>query len=164
MKSYYPWCIGLHCTGPLTSPVPLGMYRNPQPHPTPTLTPRHGTLLYRNSQPLPPLPTWDLTIWNPPLLVTSGSHHWRPVQTFSLQDPHPTGSDIWWLLKQVRSLQAGRTHPTGMLSCFFLEILWKTLRCSFFRNLARKKSRHTAGGKSFRHSLIQTHWLRKVKN
>ena len=34
------------------------------------------------------------------LLVTSGGHHLRPVQTCSLQDP-VTGADIWWPLKHV---------------------------------------------------------------
>ena len=34
--------------------------------------------------------------WDPPpapQLVTSGGHHWIPVQTCSLEDP---GSDMWW--------------------------------------------------------------------
>ena len=38
-----------------------------------------------------------------PLLVTSGGHHWRPVQTcsleFTVRMPHCT--DIWWSLKHV---------------------------------------------------------------
>ena len=29
----------------------------------------------------------------------------------------PTSIDIWWLFKRVRSVQAGGTHLTGMLSC-----------------------------------------------
>ena len=29
-----------------------------------------------------------------PLLLTSGGHHQKPVQTCSLQDPPPTGNDI----------------------------------------------------------------------
>ena len=40
--------------------------------------------------------------WGPsmPLLVTTGGHHWRPVQTSSLEDPPPS-TDIWWLPKHV---------------------------------------------------------------
>ena len=38
--------------------------------------------------------------WTPltpnPLLVRFGGHHWRPVQIFSLEDPSPTSTDIWW--------------------------------------------------------------------
>ena len=52
------------------------------------------------------------------MLVTSGGHHWRPVQTCSLYDPTCTGADIWWLLTRVRLAQAdSMMHPTGMLSC-----------------------------------------------
>ena len=52
-----------------------------------------------------------------PLLVTSGGHHWRLVQTCSFEDPY--GSDTWWwLLKLVQSMQEGSSHPTGMLSCW----------------------------------------------
>ena len=58
----------------------------------------------------PPPPTWDLRI-----PVTSGGHHWKPVQTCSLQDPLPTSADIWRLLKQARSLAVGGTHLTDML-------------------------------------------------
>ena len=106
--------------------------------------PRNRTLQYRNPQPSPPpLRRWDLTVFGPPpLLVISGGHHWSTLQICSLQDHPPTGAEIWWLLKQLKSLQGGHTYPTGMLSCFFLKILWKTLTCSFFRNLA-KKSWHT---------------------
>ena len=41
----------------------------------------------------------------PPWLVTSDCHHWRPVQTCSLdltvQAPLPHVTDIWWPLKHV---------------------------------------------------------------
>ena len=53
-----------------------------------------------------------------PLLVSSGDPQWGPVQTCSLKAPFPTGADIWWLLNQVRSAQAGGAHPAGMLSCW----------------------------------------------
>ena len=66
--------------------------------------------------------TLDITV-QAPLLVTSGDHHWRPIQTCSLQDPSPTGTDIWWLLKHVLSVQVGGTHPTGMLSCLMMKTL-----------------------------------------
>ena len=55
----------------------------PGPGPTP---PRHGI--------------WDT------LLVTSGDHHWRPVQACSLLDIS-TGTDIWWPPKQVRLVRWG---------------------------------------------------------
>ena len=58
----------------------------------------------------PPLWAWDLSTL---LLVTSSGHHCTPVQTCSL-DPQ---RDTWWPLKELRSGQAGSTHPTGMLSC-----------------------------------------------
>ena len=55
-----------------------------------------------------------------PLVMTSGSQDWRPVQTCSLlgPPPPPTGADILWLLKHVRSAQVGSMHPIGKLSCF----------------------------------------------
>ena len=39
----------------------------------------------------------DLNVQGPPMLVTSGSHHWKPVQMCLLNDPPPTTADIWWL-------------------------------------------------------------------
>ena len=56
--------------------------------------------------PVPVPPDINQTSRTPPvpLLVKSGGHHWIPVQTFSLQDPHlSTSVDIWWPLKQVLS-------------------------------------------------------------
>ena len=51
----------------------------------------HWTSLYR-----PPSPTLTPDIRpSPTQLVTSGDHHWRSVQTCSLEKPH-TGTDIWW--------------------------------------------------------------------
>ena len=93
---------------------------------------RHGN---RPSLPLPPLPwTSDLgtypplrnqTWGSPPLLVTSGGHHWRPVQTCSFGDNPPplratSGSGNWnW---SMYGFQAGSMHPPGMLSCSSLFI------------------------------------------
>ena len=37
--------------------------------------------------------TLDPTVLTPPLLLTSDGHHWRPVQTCSLEDlPPPTST------------------------------------------------------------------------
>ena len=46
----------------------------------------------------------------PPLLVTSGSHHWISVQTSSLH--FPTITVIWWLLKHIQLAQVGDMHTT----------------------------------------------------
>ena len=60
--------------------------------------------------------TWDLTRQGPsPLLVTITGDLFKLV--YFKPPPHPTGTDICWLLKHVRLAQAGDTHPTGMLSC-----------------------------------------------
>ena len=38
--------------------------------------------------------TWDLDIHPSSLLLTSGDHYWRPVQTCSIEDlPLPTSTD-----------------------------------------------------------------------
>ena len=60
--------------------------------PQPPCTPDMGL-------PRPTHQTWD----HPPqpLAVTSGGHHWRLVQTCSLEDPTPTSTDIWWPLKHI---------------------------------------------------------------
>ena len=188
----------------------------PSPNPPPDMGPN-----CTGTPPHPPAPEMGShCIWTPPLLVISGAITGDLFKFVHFRSPH-TGADIWLPLKQVKSLQVGYTHRTGMLSCyrpqgkvmfshvsvilstigpmptrlllilvgysvtltppparqgsvrillecflasFFLKILWKTLVCSFFRNLAREKSWHTAGRKSFRHCLIQTHWLRKAKD
>ena len=70
---------------------------------------RHGTLLAPRHQ------TWDQPPTPMPLLVISGGHHWRPVQICSLEDtPHPPPPARW---------QAGGTHPTGMLPCFYVLLI-----------------------------------------
>ena len=52
--------------------------------PSPALAP---ALLFQTWDPQPrPHPSY---IGPHPLLVTSGGHHWRPVQTCSLEDPTP---------------------------------------------------------------------------
>ena len=53
-----------------------------------------------------------------PLLVTSGGHHWRPIQTCSPEDPAPTGTCILCAPPEARA-QFGmrvKSHPTGMYS------------------------------------------------
>ena len=50
----------------------------------------------------------------PHLLVTFAGHHWRPVQTCSFED---LPLQEWRILKGIRWVQAGGTHPTGVLSC-----------------------------------------------
>ena len=81
---------------------------------------------------LTPLQTRDLTVQGPPsLLVTSGGHHLRPVQTCSLQDPPPlpTGADIWWISKN--SQWKWSVHIR--LECFLVDILVHTdLQISLF--------------------------------
>ena len=79
--------------------------------------------------PPPPVPrTWGLTLQGP-LTVLANSKHRDPnvqgilplalsIHGTSLYRGH-TGADIWWLLKYVRSAQAGGTHPTGMLSYYY---------------------------------------------
>ena len=62
------------------------------------------------SRPAPP----DIRPEDPPMLLTSNGHHWRCLQTCSLEDlPLP-------VLTSSGGYQADGTHPTGMLSCYFL--------------------------------------------
>ena len=113
---HHLWFIGPHCSGPLT---PFWTWWLSSPQPTASR--------YRTWD--PPTPTWD---WLPPDMRhttpactpywwhLSTGHHWRPVQTCSLDltvhsstvVPHPlTRSKYGW--------QAGGTHPTEMVSCLF---------------------------------------------
>ena len=64
----------------------------------------------------PFLKTWYLAVQGPPQvpvppLVKSRDHHWRPVQTCSLQDPFSTNAYIWWL----SLTQAGSSIPPNCL-------------------------------------------------
>ena len=91
---YYPWCIRPHWTGP------------------PALS-RHGTSPYKD----PPVPALlDME----PYCTWTPSHPasdilWPSLETCS--NLFTSGSllspsvEIWWLLKQVRSAQAGGIHP-----------------------------------------------------
>ena len=71
----------------------------PPPHPSPDM----GTHC-AGTPPPSHLWTWNLTVQGPPppLRVTSGGHHWRPVQSCSLQDT-PIIADILWLLEHVEA-------------------------------------------------------------
>ena len=51
--------------------------------------------------------TWDL--------VAITGNQFKLVH---FRHPPPTGSDMWWLSKHVRSAEAGGTHPTGKISCY----------------------------------------------
>ena len=80
---YYPWCIRPHWTGsPALSRHGTSLYRDPS---------KYGTSLQGSSSPSPPghgaLLYTDKGEASPTLLVTSCGHHWRLVQTCSLQDP-----------------------------------------------------------------------------
>ena len=104
----YLWCFGSHCTGPQP------------PHD------RHETyFLIPSFSPLPmgssPSPCyWHLVVINGdmvPLLLASSGHHWRAIQTCSLEDlPQlviASGSGH----QNRYDLQARSTHPIGMFSC-----------------------------------------------
>ena len=69
-------------------------------------------------------PPWPWP-WPCPLLVTSGGHHWRPVQTFSLEDPPPLTPPPLVLTSggDTEACTVGkRTVPTGMLSSIIVVI------------------------------------------
>ena len=57
--------------------------------------------------------------WGPPLpqLLTSAGHHWRPVQSCSLEDLPPLILTSSCCHRNTYRWQAGCTHTTGMLSC-----------------------------------------------
>ena len=109
---HYSWCIRPHCTG---SPS------------------RHGALpqlaLVSPSPPDMGLGPQSL----PHLLVTSGGHHWRPVQTCSLDlivqaPPSPPPLLLTFGGHQsTYSWQVDGMHPTGMLSCVvsFVHFGWR---------------------------------------
>ena len=82
--------------------------------------------LYRTHTPSPsPIPSRDIGPQDLPghgrgtLQVAPGGHHWRPVQTCSLQDPSP----FFPTSCEARpSVQTGGTHPTGILSFYACEL------------------------------------------
>ena len=96
--AHYPWCIGPHCTG------------------------------------LPSPQTWDLTVPSPPpgygsskyrdaLLVASGGHHSRSVQTCSLQDPPP-----YWYVVAIEAHTVGASgRYTSYWNAFLFIILFDAI-------------------------------------
>ena len=121
---HYPWCIGPHCTW---SPCPVpqhgtSLYRDPT-------SSRHGTSLYRNPSPS------DI-LW-PSLEICSN--------LFTSGPPGFTSADIWCLLKDIRSAQAGGTHHTGMLSCWLIVHRHHYCIPSFFRREITSKTEDDAG-------------------
>ena len=86
----YPWCLGPHCTTPALA--------FPRHHTWVLPAPVHTYYWHLAAN------TGDLFklvhLRTPPLVVTSGGQHWRPVQTCTIEDPQ---SDIWWWpLKNVQ--------------------------------------------------------------
>ena len=70
--------------------------------------------------PVPSPPPPDIRHGTPPalallLLVTSGGHHWRTVQTCSFED-HPVGTDIWWL----KHIRVSKWLVRILLECFLV--------------------------------------------
>ena len=93
----------------------VSVYHSVQGGPMWPLPTMHWTSLNSPSAPPPdlgphytgtPQPCPSPQTRDPSLLVTSGGHPLRPVQTCSLEDPH------------VRWAQSGDKRPTGMLSYF----------------------------------------------
>ena len=83
----------------------------------------HGISQMVEYLPLPAPWTWELgTYPTPPLLLTSGWNHWRPVQfklvhlrTYPPPVLTPCGGQ-----RNPYSWKVGSTHPTGMLSCLMM--------------------------------------------
>ena len=98
----------------------------PGPGSSPSNSPHLQAWDLRDPLPLAPfLWSWDLRdpLPCPSLVVTSGSHQWRPIQTsihFRTRFPH----GCWHLVVKHRwSVQVDGTHPTGMLSCWCIKVL-----------------------------------------
>ena len=88
------------------------------PCPPPVMEPHCA----RTPWPWAPLWTWHLTIQDL-LLVTSGGHHWRPVQTYSFQGSGPSFVlqvlTSWFYWHMYGQHKPGGTHHTGKFSCFW---------------------------------------------
>ena len=96
---HYSWNMGPHCTR--------------TPSKVPALPPQHQT-------------------WDPsgpsPLLVTSFGHHWRPIQTCSLEDT----LHWYWHLGPLKHIQlVGKWTVCILLECF--------LACNIFTKLEKMK-------------------------
>ena len=69
--------------------------RIPTPHPPPNMGPGYLRPPYGYGTWIPP-PSPRHGTWISYLLLTSGGHHWRPVQTCSLEYLPPTSTDTYW--------------------------------------------------------------------
>ena len=108
-------------------------------HPSPS--PRHQTsgplpLLSASHPLLPSLALFSLTpipspqtshlgtsphSYYPPLLVTSGGDHWRPVQICSSRDlTTPSSSNIWWWQLKLKRVQL----PSGRYASYWKAVLF----------------------------------------
>ena len=94
---HYPWCIEPHCNS------------HPPSRPQPSLDTKHGT-------PWPWLALEDTTHATP-LLVKSGGHHWRTVQTCWFENPPSPGATSGGGHWSTYGLQACGKHSSGILSC-----------------------------------------------
>ena len=84
------------------------------------------------SLPLSPAPFWTSDLATLPFLMTSGGHHWRPIQTCSLEklsDPQTRPPPV---LTSSGGHRVGDIHLTGMLSWFKTQTL-KTLLTIIFK-------------------------------
>ena len=116
----YPWYIGSHCAAPSHShPLWNGtlLYRETPPDTGLTVQgpPRHRTSLYKYPLVLTfighhwrPVQTSSLQDPPTPLLVTSGGHHWDLFKLVHFNTPTTTGVDIWWLLNAHTVGASGR--------------------------------------------------------
>ena len=64
----------------------------------------------------------DPTVPTPPLLLTSGNHHWRPVQTCSLEDlpSPPPHNQYFHLVVVIKACTVGKRAVRILLECFFV--------------------------------------------
>ena len=93
---------------------PLALH-SPLTFPSPTWTPDMG-----------PEEIVDMEL-TPPLLLTSGGHHRRPVHLGNIRNspPFPSSTGIRGGHWNTYDWQVGGTHPTEMLSCVRLSLfLW----------------------------------------
>ena len=76
-------------------------------------------MMHWDMGPTPPPPQDSRHVAYPslPLLLTSGGHHWRSVQTCSLVHLPPPPSPPLLTSSDGHPWQAGGKHPTGMHSC-----------------------------------------------
>ena len=139
----FPYMSVHHSVCPWGESLPMAhwnsLYRAP-PWPQP---PGHGTSgTFTLAMTLVPW-TWDLKgpLNMAPVPPPASDIWWPSLETCSSLFTFPTRADIWWLFKQVWSVQVGSTDPTRMLSrwlcdciismCFHPvlshKLQWKTL-------------------------------------